>query len=379
MNRTWRGHRSKGRLPDVSARSVEFLVPGDLQSATGGYGYDRRIIAGLREAGWRVNVHALDGSFPFPTAVALEHANAVFSGIDDGALVVADGLALGAMPEVAQRHARRVRVIALVHHPLAVETGLSREDASRLEQSERAALRSARHVVVTSEATADALAPYGVTRARISVIVPGTDEAPLAAGSWDRSRARDGSVHLLSVATLTPRKGHDLLVHALAALTALPWTLTCVGSLTRGAPETVAALRRQIHQAGLDQRISLVGEMTGDALEAAYQSADLFVLPTRHEGYGMVVAEALARGIPVISTRTGAIPDLVGPSAGLLVPPDDGVAFQDALARVLSDAALRASLREGAHRARERLPRWPQSCAKMSQVLEQAARAPVSS
>jgi len=168
-------------------------VPGDLQSATGGYGYDRRIIAGLREAGWRVNVHALDGSFPFPTAAALEHAGAVFSGIPEGALAIADGLALGAMPEVAERHAGRVRLVALVHHPLAVETGLSRESASRLEQSERAALRSARHVVVTSEATAEALAPYDVPRARISVIVPGTDAAPLAAGSSGGSGCAAGS------------------------------------------------------------------------------------------------------------------------------------------------------------------------------------------
>jgi glycosyltransferase involved in cell wall biosynthesis len=357
----------------VSARSVEFLVPGDLASATGGYGYDRRIIAGLREAGWRVTVHALDASFPFPTAAALEHVNGVCSGIPDGALVVVDGLALGAMPEVAERQARRVQIIALVHHPLALETGLSRESASRLEQSERAALRSARHIVVTSEATADALGPYGVDRARISVIVPGTDEAPLAVGS------SDGSMHLLCVATLTPRKGHDLLIHALAALAALPWRLTCVGSLTRGAADTIAALRTQIQDAGLEKRVSLVGEMTGDALDAAYQSADLFVLPTRYEGYGMVVAEALARGMPVISTRTGAIADLVGTSAGLLVPPGDGDAIRDALTRALSDASVRASLREAARRAREHLPRWPQSCASMSQVLEEAARVPVPS
>jgi glycosyltransferase involved in cell wall biosynthesis len=350
-------------LPDVRARSLEFLVPGDLQSATGGYGYDRRIIAGLRETGWRVNVHALDGSFPFPTAAALERAGAVLSGIPDDSLVMIDGLAFGAMPGLAQRQARRVRLVALVHHPLAAETGLSRESTNRLEESERAALRSARHVVVTSEATAEALLPYDVDRARISVIVPGTDEAPLAAGS------RDNNVNLLCVATLTPRKGHDLLMDALAALTSLPWKLTCVGSLTRGS-ETVASLREQIHRAGLDQRVSLVGELTGDALEAAYRCADLFVLPTRHEGYGMVVAEALARGIPVISTRTGAIPDLVGPSAGLLVPTDDSAAFREALARALSDSALRTSLRDGARRAREHLPRWSRSCEKMAQVLE---------
>jgi len=241
---------------------------------------------------------------------------------------------------------------------------LSRESARSLEHSERASLRLARHVVVTSEATAGALARYEVKRARITVIVPGTDEAPLASGS------RSGIVQLLCVATLTPSKGYDLLIESVAALKSLAWKLTCVGSLTR-CTDTVAALREQISSTALGDRITLAGELTGDALEAAFQSAYLFVLATRHEGYGMVVAEALARGIPVISTRTGAIPELLGRDAGLLVPPDDGAAFGGALARVLRDPALLASLREGARRARDRMPRWPQSCEKMSQLLRQ--------
>jgi glycosyltransferase involved in cell wall biosynthesis len=353
----------KGRLADVSAPSLEFLIPGDLQSATGGYGYDRRIIEGLRQLGWRVNVRALDESFPFPTSAALEEAEDVFSRVTAGALVMVDGLALGAMPEVAARHADRVRIVALVHHPLAAETGLSREVAARLEQSERASLRSARHVFVTSEATAEALAPYDVDRSRITVVVPGTDEAQVAPGS------RDGITRLLCVATLTPRKGHDLLIDALAPLASLPWMLTCVGSLTRGA-ETVVELRQRINRHGLEEKVILAGELTGNALESTYQSADLFVLATRHEGYGMVVAEALARGIPVISTRTGAIPELVGANAGLLVAPGDGAALHDALEKVLRDPALLASLREGARAARDALPRWPRSCAKMAQVLE---------
>jgi glycosyltransferase involved in cell wall biosynthesis len=351
-------------LPDAHARSLHFLIPGDLRSATGGYGYDRRIIDGLRQVGWSVRVHALEGSFPFPTTAALEHADAVLSGIPEGGLVMVDGLALGAMPDVAARHAGRVRLAALVHHPLAAETGLSQETADRLEECERASLRSARHVVVTSEATAAALAAYEVDRSRISVVVPGTDEADVAPGS------SDGVIRLLCVATLTARKGHDLLLDALAPLASLPWTLTCVGSLARSA-DTVEAIRNRVCQLRLEPKISLVGELTDEALESAFQSADLFVFPTRHEGYGMAVAEALARGIPVISTRTGAIPDLVGAKAGLLVAPGDGAAFHEALAKVLRSPTLLASLRAGARDARNHLPRWPQSCAQMSQVLEQ--------
>jgi glycosyltransferase involved in cell wall biosynthesis len=364
----WRGLRLKARLADVSARSLQFLIPGDLESPTGGYGYDRRIIEGLGQLGWRVDVVALDGSFPLPGAAALEQADAALSRVADGGLVMVDGLALGAMPEVVARHAGRVRLVALVHHPLAAETGLPAEIAARLEQSERAALRGARHVIVTSEATAAALAPYDVERSRITVVVPGTDEVPLARGG------ADGITRLLCVATVSPRKGHDLLVGALAALAPLPWKLTCVGSLTMNA-DTVGALRAQIAWAGLGDRVALVGALTGEALEAAFQAADLFVLPTRHEGYGMVVAEALARGLPVISTRTGAIPDLVGSEAGLIVPTDDGAALQDALARVLRAPALLASLRDGARKVRNQLPRWPDSCALMARVLQQVASA----
>ncbi|MBX5461554.1 MAG: glycosyltransferase family 4 protein [Steroidobacteraceae bacterium] len=349
-------------------RSLEFIVPGDLRSATGGYIYDRRILEGLRASGWRVAVHALDASFPLPTPAALDHARDVFSGIPDGALTVVDGLAFGAMPEVVSRHARRLRIVALVHHPLANENGLSPELAHQLAQSERVALRSVRRVVVTSEATADALIAYDVPRGSISVIVPGTDDAPLARGS------ADGVPNLLCVATLIPRKGHDLLIDSLHALAGLPWRLTCAGSLVR-SPETAARVQSKVRDAGLAERVDFPGELNGAELARLYESADLFVLPTRYEGYGMAVAEALAFGLPVVSTRTGGIPGLVGDRAGLLVPPDDGASFARALARVLTDHALLAGLRVGARESRSRLPRWPQSCARMSQVLEEVMSA----
>ena len=344
-------------------RSLEFIVPGDLSSATGGYIYDRRIVEGLRGSGWRVAVHELDASFPFPTPAALDHARDVFGRLQDGALTVVDGLAFGAMPEVVSRHAGRVRIVALVHHPLAKENGLSPVLADQLAQSERAALRSARHVVVTSEATADALISYDVPRGSISVVMPGTDDVPLARGS------ADGVPNLLCVATLIPRKGHDLLIDSLHALARVPWRLTCAGSLVR-SPETAARVQSKVRDAGLAERVYFAGELNGGELGRLYESADLFVLSTRYEGYGMAVAEALAFGLPVVSTRTGGIPELVAERAGLLVPPDDGVSFGKALVRVLTDNALLAALREGARERRSRLPRWPQSCAKMSQVLE---------
>jgi glycosyltransferase involved in cell wall biosynthesis len=351
----------------VNGRALQFLVPGDLSAATGGYHYDRRIIEGLRALGWSVTVHALDASFPFPTPDALARAQAVFAALPDNALVLIDGLALGAMPEIAAAHSARARLVALVHHPLALESGISPAVAEQLRRSERSALGSMRHVIVTSEATREALASYEVEPARVSVVEPGTDQTPLAVGSCDET------LEMLCVANVIPRKGYDLLIEALAGIQHFPWRLTCVGNVTRSA-DTMDALHRQMKDAGLVGRVRFVGESSGDELEEYFHTSDLFVLPTRYEGYGMVVAEALAHGLPVIATRTGAIAELVAPHAGVLVPPENSRALREALARVLSDAGYLASLAEGARAVRARLPRWPQTCAKAARVLAEVSR-----
>ena len=347
----------------MSARSLEFVVPGDLQAATGGYGYDRRVIEGLRALGWRVAVHVLDASFPCPSAAALEHANGVFARLPQQALVLVDGLALGAMPQIVHRHAPRLRLLALVHHPLAAESGLAPSVAVELAQSERLALRAMRHIVVTSHATRRALGCCGVDPGNVSVVEPGTDAAPLA------RHLRGDAVKMLCVATLTPRKGHDLLFDALAPLVAARWSLTCVGSLTR-SPATVEQLRAQLRRLDLAGRVTLTGEVDAATLAQQYAAADLFVLATRLEGYGMAIAEALAHGLPVISTRVGAIAELVGPTAGLLVAPEDASPLREALARVLNQPAVLESLADGAAAIRGTLPGWPHCCTRLSSVLE---------
>ena len=347
--------------------STAFLVPGDLESRTGGYGYDRRIIAGLRARGWQVDVHRLDGSYPFPTLAARRATAGVLAGVRTGEAVVVDGLAFGAMPEEAAAVVERLALVALVHHPLAFETGLSPADAATLAASERQALRHARLTVVTSRQTVAAVSKYGVPADRIAVIEPGTDLAPPARGSRSRT------VELLCVASLVPRKGHEVLVEGLAALTHLDWHLTCVGGLDRD-PATVARVRAQIAGARLDSRVTLAGELAGEALDDAYDRADVFVLPTLYEGYGMVVAEALARGLPVVATRTGGIADLVGTTAGLLTEPGDARGLTVALAEVIGNRDRRAHLAAGAAAVRDRLPTWEDAAAAMAQVLERARR-----
>jgi glycosyltransferase involved in cell wall biosynthesis len=291
----------------------------------------------------------------------------VLAAIPDDRMVLVDGLALGAMPAQVEREASRLRIVALVHLPLAAETGLDRETAVALEASERRALAAAAQIVVTGRQTADALAQNGVTPERITIVEPGTNRAPLFRGSTG------APLELLCVATLNPGKGHEILVRALAATTNRNWHLTCAGSLDRD-PATVERVRATLRREGLEDRVSLEGELGADALEACYSRSDVFVLATLHETYGMAVAEALAHGLPVISTRTGAIPELVtgisgGSDAGVVVAPGDQPALTGALSHVLGDAGVRKRLADGARLVRDRLPTWEEASSKMAAAL----------
>jgi glycosyltransferase involved in cell wall biosynthesis len=349
-------------------RHLALLLPGDPDAPTGGYLYDRQLVAGLRALGWDVRLRQLDASFPSPTPAALADAAAALASLPDGALAMIDGLAFGAMPAEAAAEAARLRLVALVHHPLAAETGLDPGRVHRLQESERAALAAAGAVIVTSPETAQALhRDYGVVASALTVIEPGApDPAPA------RGPRRPGALRLLCVATLVPRKGHELLLQALAACSGDDWTLDCVGS-DRRDPACAQRLRELARTLHLQDRVSFRGEVTPADLEAAYAAADLFVLPAWYEGYGMAVAEAVAQGLPVIATAVGAAPRVVGDEAGLLVPPGDGAALAAALRRVLDDPALRLRLAAGATRRASTLPRWPDAARQCAALLERLA------
>jgi glycosyltransferase involved in cell wall biosynthesis len=291
----------------------------------------------------------------------------VLAGIPDGALVIVDGLAFGALPDEVSREHRRLRLVALVHHPLSLETGISAIDADRLRVSEQRALSSARAVIVTSRRTVAAVEQLGGPRDFISVIEPGTRPAPAAAGTTA------GPVELLCIASIVPRKGHDTLLTALEQLGGVDWRLSCVGSAERD-PRWGDAMRSRASQGVLAGRVRFAGELEGDALEAAYHRADLFVLATRYEGYGMVVAEALARGLPVVSTPTGAIADLLTPGVGALVPADDPAALSAVLRHLVASRSAMGVLKAGALSARAALRSWTVAVSDMEEVLGRVDR-----
>ncbi len=348
------------------------VVPGELSTVTGGYEYVRRMIDGLRNLGWSIEVLQFDVSFPHPSGAALLDAERQLAALPDGALTLIDGLALGAMPGIAHRQSRRLTLIALVHHPLALETGLSSAQALQLRTSERQALAASRHVIVTSPSTKEVLATYDVTPERISVAEPGVDSVP----SRLRRRAMEQtSMRMLCVATLTPRKGHAVLLRTLASLP-LPWTLSCVGDETRH-PDTAKQLRDLVERHQLQDRVVLHGKVSPAELDAQFAAADLFVLPTRFEGYGMAVAQALAAGLPVISTHTGSIPQLVGPDAGIVVPPDDPAALRAALLAAFVPQRFN-ELAAGAYRVSARLADWPRASRRLAAILAQMSASTVS-
>jgi glycosyltransferase involved in cell wall biosynthesis len=318
---------------------------------TGGYLYDRHIAEGLRDCGWQVAVHALDASFPRPTASALAHAAGVFAALPDGALAVVDGLALGGLAATLHAQHSRLKVVALVHHPLALETGLDASGRGALYAAERDALGFADRVIVTSQWTRQQLGDYGVAAESIGVVTPGTRP----------TRARSGPAgtphRLLCVASLTPRKGHAVLLDALVGLRRNDWRLDCIGSADMD-PECAAALRTQIDKLDLGSQVRLLGAIDPDELADRYAAADTFVLASHLEGYGMVFGEALAAGLPIVGTEAGAIPHVVPAAASLLVPAGDSAALAGALALVLDGGALWQQLAAAALAARATLPRW---------------------
>lgn len=345
-----------------------FAIPGDISTRTGGYGYDRQLLAGLQSLGVRVEHHALPGGFPAPSPAALAETERWFASVPDGSTLLVDGLALGVLAAAAHQHGSRLRLIALCHHPLALESGLDTAARARLQASEQAALAQCRAVVVTSRRTRSTLIDhFAVPAQRIRVAEPGTQQRGFAVCCGDPPQ-------LLTVATLTPRKGHDLLIAALAGLHTLPWQARFVGG-EHFDTQWAGQLREQVAAAALQERIHFVGER--EELHEDYLQADLFVLPSRYEGYGMVFAEALAYGLPIVAARAGAVPDVVPPTAGLLVPPDSVDALQSGLHRLLTDLPQRRALQAGARAAATALPSWAQCAEQVASLVRQLQQEPL--
>ncbi len=352
--------------------AVHVVVPegiDDPMRPSGGNTYDRRICAGLSRIGWSVHEHAVPGDWPLPDAESQLSLAATIDGVPDDALVLVDGLIGSAAPDVLVRAARRLRPVVLVHMPLGAST--SDGVAEGVRERECTALSAALAVITTSGWTRQRLIEcYSLTPDRVHVAEPGVDAAEPAAGTA-------GGGQLICVAALAPHKGHDVLLEALAELVDHEWQCTLVGSPDRD-PAYVAELRRRASLGGIGDRVPFVGALCGKDLDAAYAAADALVLASRAETYGMVVSEALARGLPVVATRVGGLPEALGSDSGgrapgLLVTPGDATALARALRAWLVDPQLRERLRGSARERRLTLNDWSTTSARISGVLAELA------
>jgi len=359
--------KSGNFLPN-KAWSICFAYPGDLNTATGGYAYARRIMQALIDQGWSVYPLALGDDFPSPTLTTCSQALDRLAQVPIGHLLVVDGLALGVLPKAAQHlHQLSRPFTALVHHPLAREAGISVERAQALHQSEYDALKFASGVIVTSDETARTISKdFDILFDRIAVVCPGTDRTAHTVPSL--STATKSTVRLLSVGSLVPRKGFDVLIHALVPLTALNWHLTIVGDDTRDLI-TTENIKNLIKQYRLQDRIHCTGAVDQESLLLHFASADIFVLASHYEGYGMAFAEALAAGLPIIGTTGGAIPNTVPSTAGILIEPGNVADLTQALQQLMTNDVQCQQLKLGAKAIASHLPTWSQSAIIFADAL----------
>jgi glycosyltransferase involved in cell wall biosynthesis len=364
-----------GELRAGAVTEVHVVVPEGLDDparASGGNLYDRRVCQGLAATGWAVHEHAIAGAWPRPGAAGQAALARAVERIPNGAVALFDGLIASAAPEALVPHARRLRQVVLVHMPLGHRP--RHAEAQAVRARERAVLEAAVAVATTSAWTRGRLAElYGLPTDRLHVAEPGVDAAHLAPGT-------DAGNALLCVGAVTPDKGHDVLLDALATAADLSWRCVCVGSLERD-PAFADVVCRRARDDGLGDRVCFTGPRTGPELDRAYAAADVLVLASRAETYGMVLTEALARGLPVIAGDVGGVTEALGHGEdgtrpGLLVAPGDPQALAAALRAWLTDPALRGRLRRAAGERRASLRAWPATAEIVAGVLAGAAGVP---
>lgn len=345
----------------AALRPAAFAIPGDIETLTGGYIYERRLLEGLRAAGREVRHLRLGETFPMPTVEDMADAIAQLRGLQPDRALILDGLVFGSI-DTDGLASIRAPIVAMIHHPLALESGLTEELRSHLYETERGNLSLVRHILVPSQHTAAILASdYGVQCDRITVVRPGTDR-PLGP-----SAPLDPPL-ILSVGIQHPRKGHDILLRALAQIKHLDWRAVIVGSAydaTHAAE--LADLLQALH---LEDRVTFTGRVSQHRLDELYRAASVFALATRYEGYGIVFDEALVYGLPIVSCRTGAVPDTVPAEAGLLVPPEAPEEFAMALQALLTDRTRRGALATAAGLAGAALPEWADTANVASERLD---------
>ncbi len=344
---------------------IVFAIPGDIELPTGGYAYDRRVLALLSQQGFAVTHLMLPDSYPAPMASDLMRTSELVQRTPTDCVLLIDGLAYGAMPDNVVSGFER-RIVALVHHPLCLETGLSEQREQQLRISEQRALAHASAVICTSKATQRVLGEqFGVLPERLHVAEPGTDPAP-------RARGTRVPLNFLAVGSVIPRKGYDLLIDALQPYRGRLWTLTIAGADDLDVVYS-AAIKNRIIEAGLSSQVQMSGPVPPADLADLYDRADVFVMPSRYEGYGMVMTEALARGLAVICTTGVAAAGTIAAAAVFKIETGNVQSLTTAIGKALDDDGWRQNLADAAWAAARNLPTWNDTATRIADVLRRVA------
>ncbi|MGW0731755.1 glycosyltransferase family 4 protein [Streptomyces sp. NPDC002851] len=354
----------------TTSSNLYFVVPDGLRDPrkpSGGNVFDIELARQLPDVGWDVRMLPAAGTWPRPDEADQRALARMLADLPDQSVVLLDGLVACNLPDVLEAERNRLRIVVLVHMPLADEGGLPADVAAALDASERRVLHCASAVITTSAHTARRVASqHALPPEAVFVALPGVHPFPKAHGT-------DGVSQLLCVASLTETKDHLLLVDALAAVADMPWKCRFVGGVAQD-PGHVVRIRNRIARYGLDGRITIDGPLVGDALNTAYAEADLKVLASPSESYCIAVSEALARGLPVVASLVGGVPEALGQAPngdlpGLLIPPGDSPALARTLRAWLSDSGLRDALRDAASRRRPSLLSWRHPAEVVAGVL----------
>lgn len=349
------------------------MVPGDPNQNTGGYRYVRLLVEALNQLGGKARVTGVPGRFPRPDGEANTALDKCLQGYQKGAVVVLDGLVMGALPEVVQGHASRLNLVALVHHPLADETGLNAQEQRWFFETERRSLAAIGRVITTSQFTARRLADFGVEPARIRTVEPGVHAIPGPSTSHHPVRTPGDPPSILCVAHLSPRKAQDQLIEALAELRSLPWHCTLAGACDRH-PGYSERVKHQTEAEGLLGRVDITGEVSDEQLRDLYRQADLFVFPSLYEGYGMVIDEALAAGLPIITSNGGALALTAARDGVVQYPAGEVGSLVTTLREWLANPSELARHTDMARRASKQLRNWHQAAAEFQASLEDLLR-----
>jgi glycosyltransferase involved in cell wall biosynthesis len=345
--------------------ALTFFVPGCFPPTTGAIVFDTRLAAELRTLGHAVTFVPVSGQHPWPDSAARASAAALWQAhrpTHAGDRAVIDGFCLYAFDGL-EEPLREAGAITMFHHPMSLEPQLSAAERSAFAAVEQRLLPMLARIVVPSEAgRAQLTAAMALSAEAIAVVTPGIPDPGRSTGSGGRT------CHLLAVGSLIPRKGHDTVLSALAGLPDLDWKLTICGD--EGIdPAHAAALREAAEAPGLAGRVTFAGACGSEQMESLWRSADLFVSGSRFEGYGMAVAEAVRRGLPLAVTKGAAAVEVIPPEASVIVEPGDYVQLSKGVRRLIFSAPLRRDLADAAWQAGRAFPSWADQGRRFASLL----------